>query len=472
MFCVVCQAGHQASSATYSHKVVAIGDVKTGTYVVEAKKRSFPCGDANHRGRAHAYFCQSCVIPICELCLLFQHKGHVILTLDEAAQNCATKLEERSQQLSTYVTESATPKLKMFRNLERDISSIQETALKSIRNKTQTAVDLVLKQEQEAVKKLSKLCDRQLKLTSTLNTDLEQMSNLCPKLLSLTNLVLRLGQDVAVLILHNDLESCFKESKQLQDATDVFASKLKVPVFDVRCDVPPKSVISITHSFQNAVVGDENIKKDETIPCGESRSSVSSTYPGSTAKSGDGLTRKQAEGMKDVSFSTSLRPKTLIAKSNPHLSDTVSKCLAGETVSGIPFAIVAPRVKFEPSKTGFIITDVLCSNENLVAEGSAEDGTSSVYMRNDSDTCQQEDYSGFKLTESLMIVGEAGKALSSRCCSSGHPSEGPLNSMSLKLEDSTNVEVFAQNAIRQEGSPGFPDDRTYGQRCARFTDDL
>ncbi|XP_071111690.1 uncharacterized protein [Haliotis cracherodii] len=354
VLCGVCQAGHQASSATYSHRVVAIRDVKTGKYVVEAKTRSFPCGDANHRGRAYAYFCQSCVIPICELCLLFQHKGHAILTLDEAAQNCATKLKERSQQLSTYMTESATPKLERFRNLERDISSIQEAALKSIRYKTQTAVDLILKQEQEAVKKLSKLCDQQLKLTSTVNTYLEQISNLCPKLLSLTNLVLRSGQDVAVLILHNDLEKCFTESKQLQDATDVFAPKLKMPVFDVRCDVPPKSVISITHSFQNPVVGDEDIKKDETIP-----------------------SRKQAEGMKDVSSSTSLRPET----------------------------------------------------------------------------CQQEDYSGFKLTESLMIVGEAGKALSSGCCSSGHPSEGPLNSMSLKLEDSTNVEVFAQNVIRQEVTP-------------------
>ncbi|XP_048245942.1 uncharacterized protein LOC125371646 [Haliotis rufescens] len=105
-----------------------------------------------------------------------------------------------------------------------------------------------------------------------------------------------------------------------------------------------------------------------------------------------------------------------------------------------------------PLKSGFI-TDVLCRNENLVAEGSAEDGTASGCMTDDSETFQQEDYSGYKLTESLMIVGEAGKALSSRCCSSGHPSEGPLNSMILKLEDSTNVEIFVQNAIRQEVTP-------------------
>ncbi|XP_067662715.1 uncharacterized protein [Haliotis asinina] len=506
--CDECHTGHQSSSATYSHRVVAIEDVNTGKYVVEAKK-NIPCGETNHRGRTYTYFCQSCVIPICELCFLFQHRGHEVLTIDDAVQICSKTLVERSQQLSKCITDS-TSTLERFRNLHQDISSIREATVKCIRNKTKKAVDLILEQEQAAVTKLSKACDRQLKLTSTLSSDLKKISSLCPKLLSLTNLVLGPGQDTSVLVLHNDLEKCFNESKLLQDATDVFASKLKTPVFVVRCDIPQSSVISITHSFQNSVVGAGDSKKDESMPHDKSASSVLSTNVVSAAKVDDGVTRKQVEemrdksassvlstnvvsaakvddgisrkqaegmrdksvssvlstnvlnaataddgatrkqdeGMKDISLSNSFTSETVIAKANPYLSDTESECLPGEIVSGIPFAVVAPRFKFEQSISGFVVTDVLRSNENLFPQPSAVDGSSSG-GRN---ICRLGDSSCFKLTASLMIVAEAGKALLVRCASARYPFEGPEISfcdMNSVHKDSTKVETGVTSAIRQ-----------------------
>ncbi|XP_046570380.1 uncharacterized protein LOC124278652 [Haliotis rubra] len=374
VLCDVCQKGHCASRITHDHRVVPIEDVRSGKFVVAEAQAALPCSNTTHKGATCTYFCQTCGKLMCELCLLFEHKGHEILPLQEAARQCGKQLEEQSVKLETYLTE-ITSVLEMNSSRRESIIASREDTLKILREKTQAIVGLIHEQEQKAVDKVTRLCESQLLLVSTMNYKLDQITKLCPKVLSLTHSVLEAREDLHLLLLCNDLEKCFKESQQLQDSMLAFENKWKIPRFNVKCDFPNSSVIGIKQSFVSPHLVQEESKERVILSDDANGGQITSAHPGGkqsvkSCNAEDTSTQKQARPT---------RPQGKVGANKQHLptKDQMVICSNG------------------------ILTDTVHSNDTEGMSG---------YSTHD-DTSLEESEDGFQLTKSVVIVGKGGTQL-------------------------------------------------------------
>ncbi|XP_046338563.2 uncharacterized protein LOC124119931 [Haliotis rufescens] len=376
VLCDLCQKGHNASRITHAHRVVAIEDVKSGKYVVTAQT-TLPCSNSAHKRANCAYFCQICVSPMCEYCLLFEHKGHQILPLEEASRQCGKQLEERSEKLDTYLAE-VTSMLEKSSSRRGNIIASREATLNTLREKTQAMVESLQKQEQEAVEKVTRLCENQLLLVSTMNHKLEQITNLCPKVLSLTHSVLEAREDLQFLLLCKDLEKCFEESEHLQDSIETFAIKWKIPKFKVQCDFPNNSVIGVKQSFVSPQLL-QGESKERGVLSGEDsdrRQIISATSGGkhsnSSLKAEENSTLKQAQPT---------GPQKLKGGNKQHM---------------------ATKDELEVCSNGILTTDTFLSNDTNWASASS---------KLDAAESPEDPEDVFHLAKSLVIVAEEGKML-------------------------------------------------------------
>ncbi|XP_067662723.1 uncharacterized protein [Haliotis asinina] len=368
VLCDVCQKGHCASRITHDHRVVPIEDVRSGKFVVAEAQVVLPCSNTTHKGATYAHFCHTCGKLMCELCLLLEHTGHEILPLQEAARQCGQQLQEQSVKLQTYLTE-ITSVLEVSNSRHDSIIASRGATLKILQEKTQAVVALIHKQEQEAIEKVTRLCENQLLLVSTMDHKLDLITKLCPKVLSLTYSVLEAKEDLHLLLLCNDLEKCFKESQQLQDSVLMFENKWKIPKFNVKCDFPNTSVIGIKQSFVSPHLMQEESKESVVMSDDANGSQITSVHPG-----GKQLVRSSTA--EDTSTQTN-RPHGKI-KGNKHTKDQMDVC-----------------------SNGILTTDTVLSND---AEGT------SGYSTHDH-TSFQESENEIQLTKSQVIVSKEGKQL-------------------------------------------------------------
>ena len=90
--CASCDNAHRYMRCFESHKVVQLDELRKSTEKVTIHK---PLYCINHPSEILKYFCFSCQIPVCNECLIGDHKGneHNYEIINEAEKPMRTELE-------------------------------------------------------------------------------------------------------------------------------------------------------------------------------------------------------------------------------------------------------------------------------------------------------------------------------------------------------------------------------------------
>ena len=74
---------HTFTTQTRNHMVVSLTDLKSKKFEMEMKtEHSIPCPE--HDPEFFRHYCKTCDVPVCRDCIIFQHKSHALLSMEEA----------------------------------------------------------------------------------------------------------------------------------------------------------------------------------------------------------------------------------------------------------------------------------------------------------------------------------------------------------------------------------------------------
>ncbi|XP_041352751.1 E3 ubiquitin-protein ligase TRIM56-like [Gigantopelta aegis] len=206
--CSSCSDGHNASSATWNHKKVLLEDIKGGSYDMELRYlHRLTCSE--HHDKILEYFCETCQMPICMVCILVKHRNHKSVTTIEAVTVRKSRLNTNSETIRENLKGLKIEERKALENIsniEKMEASIKEDIDKQVAR-------VIAKTEQQKQKALQIVDGIIVNKTHTYKSQLD-------------------GIQLKLSIRNNCLEFCEKITEQGKDEEillleDIVVSRLK-----------------------------------------------------------------------------------------------------------------------------------------------------------------------------------------------------------------------------------------------------
>ena len=72
-----CVIGHSIMKSYKDHRVLALNDFQDKDYEDVMKRPTF-CLQEDHNKEELKYFCKTCEIPVCQICVTLDHSGHIM----------------------------------------------------------------------------------------------------------------------------------------------------------------------------------------------------------------------------------------------------------------------------------------------------------------------------------------------------------------------------------------------------------
>ena len=162
-WCADCINAHNAIRTNRHHRVLALKDFQDEDLKDVLKRPTF-CRKQRHENEELKFFCKNCEVAVCNTCVVTLHPGHVVILLDEAANerklqvnslietkrlkeqtkiNRVNQLEEECSKIQEHVA-----------NVKRDVQSFVENMLAVIEAKKQQVFTVVEDRAKESIERL------------------------------------------------------------------------------------------------------------------------------------------------------------------------------------------------------------------------------------------------------------------------------------------------------------------------------
>ena len=190
------------------------------------KRPSF-CPQKWHEKEELKYFCKKCEMAVCQTCVVIDHAGHALVSIDEEAERRKIEIESllKAQKRSLQEKMNALDKLdeecakiiKHREDVKRDVQKFVDKFIATIESKKENIIAAVENEANETVIAPKKEMENQL---ASLESSLERAEKLLSQ-----------GADIDVVQLSQFMESMlFDEADQLQPA-DSNLDRLSAMVF-------------------------------------------------------------------------------------------------------------------------------------------------------------------------------------------------------------------------------------------------
>ena len=220
--CAFCSTAHRRMSATKTHPLQPVEDLKG--QIFKGNRHSRPSFCSVHSSEKLCYFCQTCEKMICHQCSLTSHERHEYCDVDMIAKtfkvnmvNLMEQIKGKRKQLSEQVTLA-----------EEDISSLQgqkNTIRSSIEEYFKMLVEELKNRMNELVNEVESLCKSKLDLLFSRQEKLQQTVRHANRCCLFTDGAVKQGNEVEILsigkVVIQHLTSLVEEIEQSMNTESV-----------------------------------------------------------------------------------------------------------------------------------------------------------------------------------------------------------------------------------------------------------
>ena len=162
-YCQKCVIAHNIMKNYKDHRVLALHDFKDKDYK-DVMKRPAHCPKEDHNREELKYFCKTCEIPVCQICVILDHGGHNMKLIKEEAEiqksaikslvekqrrnlqakmNTVNQLDEEFAKLMQQGEDVKRDVQRLVDNLVAVIEAKKQNILSSLEKETSRSLDLV-----------------------------------------------------------------------------------------------------------------------------------------------------------------------------------------------------------------------------------------------------------------------------------------------------------------------------------------
>ena len=174
-YCQDCIIGHNIMKTYKDHRVLALKEFQDKDYEDVMKRPDF-CPTEDHNKEELKYFCKTCEMPVCQICVILDHGGHNMKLIKEEAEiqksemkslvekqrrnlqakmNTVNQLDEEFARLMQQGEDVNRDVQRLVDNLVAVIEAKKQNILSSLEKETRRSLDLVMEQKTEIQRQIT-----------------------------------------------------------------------------------------------------------------------------------------------------------------------------------------------------------------------------------------------------------------------------------------------------------------------------
>ena len=213
-YCQECVIGHNIMKIYKDHRVLALKDFQVKDYE-DVMKRPVFCSKEDHNKEELKYFCKSCEIPVCQICVTLDHGGHNMKLIKEEAE--IQKSEMRS--LLEKQRRNLQAKMKTVNQLDEEFAKLMQQA-EDVKRDVQRLVDnlvaVIEAKKQNILSSLEKETSRSLDLVTERKTEIQRQITAIESSLENADKLLTRSSNAEIVQLKKSLDAIFEGVSQTE----------------------------------------------------------------------------------------------------------------------------------------------------------------------------------------------------------------------------------------------------------------
>ena len=213
-YCQECVIGHNIMKSYKDHRVLPLNDFQDKDYE-DVMKRPALCPKEDHNKEQLKYFCKSCEIPVCQICVILDHGGHNMKLIKEEAK--IQKSEMRSFLVKQRCNLQA--KIKTVNQLDEEFAKLMQQS-EDVKRDVQRLVDnlvaVIEAKKQNILSSLERETRRSLDLVTERKTEIQRQITVIESALENADKLLTRSSNAEIVQLKKSLDAIFEGVAQTE----------------------------------------------------------------------------------------------------------------------------------------------------------------------------------------------------------------------------------------------------------------
>ena len=213
-YCQDCIIGHNIMKTYKDHRVLALKEFQDKDYEDVLKRPDF-CPKEDHNKEELKYFCKTCEMPVCQICVILDHGGHNMKLIKEEAE--IQKSEMRSLVEKQRCNLQA--KMKTVNQLDEEFAKLMqqgEDVKRDVQRFVDNLVAVIEAKKQNILSSLEKETRRSLDLVTERKTEIQRQITAIESALENTDKLLTRSSNAEIVQLKKSLDTIFEGVAQTQ----------------------------------------------------------------------------------------------------------------------------------------------------------------------------------------------------------------------------------------------------------------
>ena len=213
-YCQECVIGHNIMKSYKDHRVLALKDFEVKDYE-DVMKRPVFCPKEDHNKEELKYFCKTCEMPVCQICVTLDHGGHNMKLIKEEVE--IQKSEMRS--LLEKQRRNLQAKMKTVNQLDVEFAKLMQQA-EDVKRDVQRLVDnlvaVIEAKKQNILSSLEKETSRSLDLVTERKTKIQRQITAIESSLENADKLLTQSSNAEIVQFKKSLDAIFEGVAQTE----------------------------------------------------------------------------------------------------------------------------------------------------------------------------------------------------------------------------------------------------------------
>ena len=213
-YCQDCVIGHNIMKPYKDHRVLALKEFQDKDYEDVMKRPDF-CSKEDHNKEELKYFCKTCEMPVCHICVILDHGGHNMKLIKEEAE--IQKSEMRSFLEKQRCNLQA--KMKTVNQLDEEFAKLMqqgEDVKRDVQRLVDNLVAVIEAKKQNILSSLEKETRRSLDLVTERKTEIQRQITAIESALENNDKLLTRSSNAEIVQLKKSLDTIFEGVAQTQ----------------------------------------------------------------------------------------------------------------------------------------------------------------------------------------------------------------------------------------------------------------
>ena len=213
-YCQECVIGHNIMKSYKDHRVLALKDFEVKDYE-DVMKRPVFCPKEDHNKEELKYFCKTCEMPVCQICVILDHGGHNMKLIKEEAE--IQKSEMRSLLEKQRCNLQA--KMKTVNQLDEEFAKLMqqgEDVKRDVQRLVDNLVAVIEAKKQNILSSLEKETSRSLDLVTERKTKIQRQITAIESSLENADKLLTRSSNAEIVQLKKSLDAIFEGVSQTE----------------------------------------------------------------------------------------------------------------------------------------------------------------------------------------------------------------------------------------------------------------